>query len=308
MTSVHPQESLVAAQGELAAASSRVVDPVTPSWGLAALIGANMLLPTGSVFVRIADVGPVSSAFWRLAIASPVLVVLVMLVEGARMPRLSRPVVVSIIASGVIFAADLASWHLGILRTNLANATLFGNSTSLFFPLWAFFAARAWPSRHEGAALLVAALGAMLLMGRSYQLSPEHLLGDVLSLFAGIFYTVFLVVIARARATLAPLPLLAASTLAGTLPMLAFALLMGERIWPQNWWPLLAMALFSQLAGQGLMIAVLGRVRPLVIGLALLVQPVVAAAIGWTLFGEQLGFADLLGATLVATALLLVRR
>jgi drug/metabolite transporter (DMT)-like permease len=267
-----------------------------------------MLLPTGSVFVRIADVGPVSSAFWRLAIASPVLVVLVMLVEGARMPRLSRPVVVSIIASGVIFAADLASWHLGILRTNLANATLFGNSTSLFFPLWAFFAARAWPSRHEGAALLVAALGAMLLMGRSYQLSPEHLLGDVLSLFAGIFYTVFLVVIARARATLAPLPLLAASTLAGTLPMLAFALLMGERIWPQNWWPLLAMALFSQLAGQGLMIAVLGRVRPLVIGLALLVQPVVAAAIGWTLFGEQLGFADLLGATLVATALLLVRR
>ena len=281
---------------------------MTPAWGLAALIGANMLLPTGSIFVRIADVGPVSSAFWRLAIASPVLVVLVMLVDGARTPRLSRPVVVSIIASGVIFAADLASWHLGILRTNLANATLFGNSTSLFFPLWAFFAARAWPSRHEGAALLLSALGAMLLMGRSYQLSPEHLLGDVLSLFAGIFYTVFLIVIARARATLAPLPLLAASTLAGTLPMLAFAVLMGERIWPHNWWPLLAMALFSQLAGQGLMIAVLGRVRPLVIGLALLVQPVVAAAIGWTLFGEQLGLADLLGATLVATALLLVRR
>mgnify|MGYP003351542287 CR=1 FL=1 len=31
---------------------------------------------------------------------------------------------------GVAFAADLASWHLGIVRTTMANATLFGNAAS----------------------------------------------------------------------------------------------------------------------------------------------------------------------------------
>jgi len=71
---------------------------------------------------------------------------------------------------------------------------------------------------------------------------------------------------------------------------------------------LIVLALVSQVVGQGLMIAVLGRLRPLVIGLALLVQPIVAAAIGWTLFDEQLGLADLIGAILVGIALMLVRR
>ena len=46
---------------------------------------------------------------------------------------------------------------------------------------------------------------------------------------------------------------------------------------------------------------------PLVVGIALLTQPVVAATIGWLVYGERLGAADLVGAVLVAVALVLVR-
>jgi drug/metabolite transporter (DMT)-like permease len=60
--------------------------------------------------------------------------------------------------------------------------------------------------------------------------------------------------------------------------------------------------------GQGLMIYALGQFSPLVVGLALLTQPVVAAAIGWSVYGERLGMADVIGAVLVAVALVLVRR
>ena len=72
-------------------------------------------------------------------------------------------------------------------------------------------------------ALLIAAAGAGLLMGRSAELSPEHLAGDLLSLLAGVFYAAYFIAIARARATLAPLPLLAASTLASSIPLLALS-------------------------------------------------------------------------------------
>lgn len=275
----------------------------TPKADFAALVAANVLLALGPLFVRVADVGPVASAFWRMALALPILV---LLASRAGMPRLSRGLLVVLVMSGVLFAADLASWHIGILQTKLANATLFGNSTSLLFPVYGFLMARAWPSQRQGLALGLAAVGAILLMGRSYQLSPDHLAGDLLCVLAGIFYTFYFVLIARARATLSALPLLALSTLASAVPLLLLAIALGERVMPVDWTPLVGLALCSQVLGHGLMVYVLGRLSPLVIGLGLLTQPVVAAAIGWGVFNEHLGVADMVGAVLVGLALVLV--
>ncbi|WP_293880528.1 DMT family transporter [Sphingomonas sp.] len=271
----------------------------------AALLVANVLLALGPLFVRIADVGPVATGFWRMTLAFPVLALLA--ARGGPV-RLSRGLVVALILSGLLFAADLASWHLGIVRTKLANATLFGNSASLMFPIYGFLAARAWPTRRQGGALGLAAIGGVMLMGRSYELSPEHLVGDLLCLLAGLFYTFYFVMIARARTALAPLPLLAISTLASTVPLLLLAVSLGERILPSDWTPLLLLALCSQLIGQGLLTYVLGRLSPLVIGLGLLAQPVAAAVIGLVIFGERLGAPDLAGAVLVGLALILVRQ
>ena len=72
--------------------------------------------------------------------------------------------------------------------------------------------------------------------------------------------------------------------------------------------PLLGLALVSQVIGQGLMIFALGKLPPLTVGLALLTQPVVAATIGWLVYGERLGAADAAGAALVAVALVLASR
>lgn len=265
------------------------------------------MLATGPLFVRLADVGPVAAGFWRLALGLPVLAVMAFAFGGARTAKFTPALVAIVAVSGLLFAADLASWHLGIVRTKLANATLFGNSASLIYPVYGYLIARAWPSLREGGALVLAAVGALLLLGRSYELSPEHLVGDLLSLLAGLFYTVYFIAIARARHALAPLPLLAASTLASAVPMLGFALLMGESLWPSDWRPLIALALVSQVVGQGLMVYILGRLSPLVIGLGLLTQPVVAALTGWLWFGEVLAGIDLAGAVLIALALILVR-
>ena len=273
----------------------------------AALIGANVALAFGPWFVRLADTGPVAAGFWRVALAAPVL--LAVAVGGGWRPRgLGKGLWWMIVIAGVSFAADLASWHLGILRTTLANATLFGNSATLIFPFYGFLVARAWPSRSQGVALVLAAIGAALLMGQSYSLNPRNLAGDLLCLLAGVLYTLYFICMARARETMAPLPALALSSIAGVLPLLLFALALGERVWPGDWTPLVGLALCSQVIGQGLMIYALGRLSPLIVGLALLTQPVVAAAIGWIVYAERLGAADLIGAVLVAVALVLVRR
>lgn len=276
-----------------------------PRFDIAALLLANALLALGPVLVRWSDTGPVASAFWRMAIALP-LILLINALLPAKGGRLTIGLIVLIAVSGLFFAADLASWHLGILRTKAANATLFGNSASLIFPVYGFFIARAWPTRGQALSLVLAALGTALLMGRSAELSPQHLAGDLLSLLAGVLYAAYFIAIARARETLAPLPLLAATTLASAPPLLILALALGETVLPTNWTPLVGLAIGSQVLGQGLMVHALGRVSPLVIGLTLLTQPVIAALTGWLAFGETLGGTDIVGATLVGLALVLV--
>jgi drug/metabolite transporter (DMT)-like permease len=296
-----------------AAPPRKTVAPETTSaLPLLALIAANAALAFGPWFVRLSETGPVASAFWRITLAAPLLLAAA-LATGWRPSQkqgggLSRALWVVIALGGLCFAADLVSWHLGILRTTLANATLFGNSATLMFPIYGFLIARAWPTRLQGIALALATAGAALLMGRSYQLDPRHLVGDLLCLLAGILYTGYFILMARARATMAPLPALALSTLASVLPLLAFALLLGERLFPTDWTPLIGLALISQIVGQGLMIYALGRLPPLTVGLGLLTQPLVAATIGWVVYNERLGVADLIGAVCVAVALVLVSR
>jgi drug/metabolite transporter (DMT)-like permease len=273
---------------------------------LAAMLAGNMALAFGPLFVRAADVGPVASGFWRMALAAPLLLVLAY-AGGARPLRGARGMLPMLGIAGLAFAADLASWHVGILHTTLANATLFGNSATLIFPIYGFIAARALPTRMQGFAFALAAAGAGLLLGRSYELSPENLGGDLLCLLAGTLYTIYFVVMARARETMAPLPALALATIASVLPLLIAAWAMGETIWPQHWGAVVGLALASQVIGQALMIYALGHLPPLVMGIGLLTQPVVAGVVGWVGYNEKLGALDFLGAALVAAALVLVR-
>ena len=273
----------------------------------AALIVGNIALAFGPWFVRAADVGPVAAGFWRLALGVPFLFAIVFAMEGNPL-RNAKGLGLTLFVAGIAFAADLASWHVGILHTTLANATLFGNSATLMFPIWGFLVARAWPTRQQGLALALAAVGAGLLLGRSYSLSPQNLLGDLLCLLAGALYTVYFILMARARAAMTPLSALALCSAVGALPLLLFAMATGEQVWPGNWGVLVGLALASQVFGQGLMIYALGHLSPLVVGIALLSQPVVAGTVGWIVYDERLGVPDFIGAILVAIALVLVRR
>jgi drug/metabolite transporter (DMT)-like permease len=249
----------------------------------------------------------VAAAFWRIALAAPLLLAAATML-GERPIAGARGLWAAIALAGLAFALDLGSWHVGILGTTLANSTLFGNSATLIYPLYGFLVARAWPTRMQGFALSLAAVGGGLLLGRSAELSPQNLVGDLFCLFAGLLYAVYFIIMARVRTSMRPLSALGLSTAASALPLLAVAAALGERIVPGDWTPLLLLTLCSQIIGQGLMIYAIGYLTPLVVGLALLVQPMVAAAIGWVWFDERLGLPDIAGAVLIAAALVLVRK
>lgn len=276
---------------------------------MAALVVGNVTLAIGPWLVRLSQaesrVGPIGSAAWRLALALP----LMLIAARNERPRLQgmdrRAPIMAALISGLFFAADLAAWHTGILRTRLSNATLFSNVTAVLLPLYGFFAMRTLPTRRQALALLFAVAGAGLMLGRSYELSARNLAGDLLCLCAGVCYTGYFVAAERARLAFGTWTMLSWSMIASLPLLVAIALIMGNPLWPRIWWPLILLALGSQVIGQALMMYAVVRVSSLVMGLMLLVQPVVAATVGWLVYRESLTAFDLIGGAAIAVALLL---
>lgn len=277
------------------------------AWHFAALMAGNFVLALGPWLVRLADTGPVAAGFWRMLLPLPLLAILAW--HGRTPGPLDRKSALLVVAAGLFFAFDLASWHIGIERTRLANATLFGNAGSVILMIWGLLALRRAPRGREWLALSAALGGAAILMGRSLEISTATLVGDLLCLLAGVFYAFYLLPAQRARATLGQWSVLLLVALVSAPVLLAFALLMGEPVWPgeAGWGPVVALAISSQLIGQGLLVFSLRHFPPLVIGVALLTQPAVAALVGWLAFDEVLGLPDMAGMVLVACALLLAK-
>ena len=269
-------------------------------------MAGNLALALGPWFVRLADTGPVSAGFWRLALAVPVLAVLARM-NGQQLSGFGTKVWLAIAGAGLFFASDLASWHIGIGMTRMANATLFGNAGSLVIMVWGLVSLHRAPRLGEWLALVSALAGAAILFGRSLEIDTTTAVGDLFCIAAGLLYSGYILLIQKYRASLGAWSLLTWSSIFGLPLLLTVALLRGEPVWPTVWWPVVGLAVSSQLIGQGLLVFALKHFSAVVIGLALLTQPAVAVLVGWLAFGEVLGPLDFVGMALVGAGLVLAR-
>lgn len=274
----------------------------------ALLVGATCIA-LSPIFVRIADVGPTASAFWRVALAAPLLWPLVLAT-----PRgdAARPSAGLLIAAGLAFAGDLAFWHWSIRFTSVANSTLLANLASLFVTLamWLFWRQR--PSMLFLLGLAAALGGVSMLVRASLAFSPTALLGDGLGGVTAVFYAGYLLTVKELRDRgMRTLELMAITTTLTALVLLPVALASGEALLPQSalgWIKLLGLAWISHCAGQGLIAYSLAHLPAAFSSVSLLFQPVMAAAFGWLVLGEPLVPLQMLGGLVVLAGIYLARR
>jgi drug/metabolite transporter (DMT)-like permease len=175
------------------------------------------------------------------------------------------------------------------------------------FAAWGLWLARRWPSRIQALALGLAAAGCGALMWGSAELSAAHLRGDLLAALAGLLYTGYLILVERTRGTVEPLPLLFLASVFAAIFLLPAAAMTSEPLIPHDWSALFALALCSQVVGQGLLVYALGHVPPLVVGIAMLTQPALSALLGYIYYDEAFTALDWIGAGTIVVALILVR-
>lgn len=249
------------------------------------LVAGACVIGVAPILVRLADTGPAATGFWRLVFAAPLLAVLARRSPsgGGRPSRL-------VLLAGVAFALDLGFWHYGIANTSVAKATVLSNFTPVVVSgiAWIFLKQR--PGRLFLAAVTLAVGGASIMAVAKGvgKVGPNPLLGDALSVATAVWYALYFLAVSAARQREAAARIMFWSSLTGAPLLLAFALVLGERMIPATaiGWAVCVGLGAVHVAGQGSIAWALGRLPPATASVTVLVQPVVAAILGWLLFDE----------------------
>ncbi|HZQ74949.1 MAG TPA: DMT family transporter [Burkholderiales bacterium] len=274
---------------------------------LALLLGATCIA-LSPIFVRVSELGPSATAFWRVALALPLLWPLLAFEKGAAGKAQWR----LLLAAGVAFAGDLAFWHWSIRATSVANSTLLANLASLFVTLAAWVFLRQRPSGAFLAGLGAALAGVAMLVRTSAAFSPTALLGDAFGVITAMFYAGYILAVKALRDRGAStVQVMTVTSAVSALLLLPVALASGEALLPRSaagWLTLAGLAWISQCAGQGLIAYALAHLPAAFSSVSLLFQPVMAALFAWVLLAEPLSPLQMAGGAVVLLGIYLARR
>lgn len=267
----------------------------------------------GAILVRVADAPALAVSFYRVALAS-----LILLPFAGPDARRSWPTItprqrVILLGAGVALALHFATWIASLSHTSIASSVLLVNTA----PIFAVLLARLFLHERAPAVVLVAipiaSVGAALIAFGDHAAAPGTLFGNLLALAGAVTLAAYQVI---GRGLRAALPLNAYilgvwSTAAVCLAALAFALgvpLTGYGT--RTWLAFVALALVPTIGGHGLANKSLRLLPAPTVGLFLLGEPVGASILAWLLFGEVPGPWTLVGGAIVlgALALVLTRR
>ncbi|MFZ5690459.1 MAG: DMT family transporter [Pseudomonadota bacterium] len=276
---------------------------------LAALVLGAVAMGASPLFVRLADVGPFASAFWRTALALPFLALWALTEAGQSRRAALRNHAVWL--SGLMFAGDLFFWHLAILATTVANATFLATTAPLFVVAGAWFILGERIRQRGLSGLALCLIGGAALVGHSYGFAPERLTGDIYGIVTAIFFAAYMLALRAARREVPAGTLSFISAAITTVILFVVAYALEPRLLPQSahgWTVLAALALISQVAGQGLLAFALGTLPAPFSSLVIFLEAVAAALFAWIVLHEALAPMQWLGGFLIIFGIWIARQ
>ena len=275
-----------------------------PIWMIAiTLIFGAACLGASTTFVRISEVGPISSAFWRSFLALPLILILIRLLKIQFQYKIKNTSYFYLALPGIFLGIDHAAWHHGIMLTTIANSTLFASMAPVFVVIYSYLLFSLTIKRNFLFGLIASIFGAILLMYSSLELSLKNIYGDFWSLLAGAFYAAYLMSTGILRdKNLNIYIIFLFGTLFSAFTLLIIVIFSNETFFPHSingWLIILCLAFISQFVGIGLITWALGKVKTGLASLTLMSEPITASFLAWLLLGEYLTAIQLAGGIII---------
>lgn len=278
---------------------------------LLACLGS-IMIGASAIFVRLSDLGPIVTGFYRMLFSLPFL--FVWMGWGNKNQPLQNCFPIkgffSFFAAGAFFAFDLALWNWSIDYTSIVNSTLFNNTAAFFVPLimWIFFKQK--PSLQFIVAACIGFVGCTLLAVESFTISLKTVLGDVVALISGVMVALYLIALKRIRDGISTGLLMFWTGFFSLFFLAFFGWVFGETFWPLSYRDvisILGQSLLVHILGQGILAYSLASIPAAYTALILFLAPVTGAILGWLIYNESLSWLKVSGMILIMLSIVAAR-
>lgn len=260
------------------------------------------------IFVSLAGAPGAVSGFYRMAVASALLI----LPFGRGIARDGRPgrreTLIALLA-GLFFAGDLFFWNTGILISGATNPTLMGNTAPIWVSLGAMLFFHERPGRLFWVGLAVAIGGAAVILG--VDALNDVGLGTFFGILSGMFYGAYFLVVQRSRQKLNTLTSFWLSAAGSAVALAVIARILGQPLTGYSlptYLYLIGLGLFVQVGGQMAVAYALGYLPASLVSPTLLLQPVLTGLLAVPILGEALTPVQIAGGTAVLIGIYIVHR
>lgn len=275
-------------------------------------IGA-ALISLSPVWVRLVDVPPTTSGFYRVLFGSVVLVIYLFVLR--KRVEFSRQAWLMLTVAALFLALDLWFWHRSIDFIGPGLATLLANFQVFIMMIAGFLFLKQTPRPKQLVAVPMALVGLALIVGLDWNNLPaDYRLGVVFGLLTAVVYAGYLLSLRQARqhsSYRVPTREIAVVSVICTVMMAASIIAEGETLvipsYPDVGW-LLAYGVLSHSLGGLFIASSLPQVTATEAGLALLSQPTLSFIWDVVFFDRPMTSLELLGAFIALAAIYLGSR
>ncbi len=269
-----------------------------------------VLISLSPVWVKLVSVSPTTSGFYRVAIGS--VTVAVLMVFARQKLRLSKRAWFLVALAGAFFSLDLFFWHRSIIYVGPGLSTLLANFQVFIMMSAGVVLLRQKPSKMQMLAVPLALLGLVMIVGLDWQSLPDdYRLGIIFGLLTAIMYAGYLLSLRAARVdseNRLPLAEVAVVSIVCTLLLVVIAQAEGVSLAVPDsadikW--LLCYGILSHSFGALLLASSLPHVSTTEAGLALLLQPTLSFVWDVLFFGRPMQAIEIAGAAIALIAIYL---
>lgn len=283
-----------------------------PTRDLVLLAVAVVAVSTSAPLIRVAEAPSLAVAFWRNALALPVLGAAVVLDRRSRreLRGLDRRERRLSVLAGLFLAAHFASWVPSLSFTSVASSVALVATQ----PVWAALIARARGEHVPMAAwrgIGTALAGTLVLTGVDLSIDPRAVFGDVLALVGGMLAAAYVTVGAEVRRTVSTTVYATTCYSVAAVGLLAVCAVGRQPLTGydgETWLALSAIVVGPQLLGHTLVNRVLRTTSAVVVSVAILFEIVGSAVLAWLSFGEVPPVSAIPAGVLIAAGVVLVVR
>jgi len=236
------------------------------------------------------------SAFYRMAIASVVLVPYVLITKQFKVTS-KKAFLLSVIC-GVVFGLDVGVWNIAIQQSTATQATLLTNLSPVWVGIGAFLFLKDKPKRNFWIGTVVAIIGMVFLVGFDLFLNFDFNLAFLFGILSGMLYAIYMLTSKKILGEMEVMTFMMISLLSSAIALGALSYVLDEPFTgfsDAGWLVLVVQGLVCQLLAWLLISYATKHMRATRVSVSLLGQAVLASILAWWLLDEQVSMQMVIG-------------